>query len=282
MGESLGPKCRICDYCDGQGCVGELPGMGGVYSSANFIANCAAWREYPVSENQESPALRLAPITGALQNVGYTDERAFYHDLLGIASSAGLALSIGDGYPDEKLRYGIEALETAGRKGAVFIKPYENTRILERMEWAGTVAEIIGVDIDSYAIVTMRNLVQLQQKTAADLSELRAAAHVPFAVKGIFRKEDVDLVREFKPDIAVVSNHGGRVETNHGSTAAFLARYGKELSRYCGELWVDGGIRSRRDILSAGALGAKTVMIARPVISALLDGSVSRLDPLFS
>ena len=276
MAELQGPKCHFCDVCDGHGCVGELPGMGGVYDNANFIENCAAWKEIPLDDGPVvAPALRLAPITGALQNVGYPDERRFYHDLISAARSADLALSIGDGYPDEKLRYGIEALETAGEKGAVFIKPYENSKILERVEWARSVSEIVGVDIDSYAIVTMRNLVNLQQKSASQLAEVRRAAGVPFAIKGVFRKEDIELVREVQPDIVVVSNHGGRVETDRGSTAAFLAHYGKELAGLCGELWVDGGIRNCRDVLAAGRLGAKTVMIARPVITALLAGGVS-------
>ena len=280
MGEILGPKCHFCDICDGHGCIGELPGMGGVYENANFIENCSAWKSFSPDEGSGFvPAVRLAPVTGAIQNVGYPDERQFYHDLITASRDAGLALSIGDGYPDEKLRYGIEALEAAGEKGAVFIKPYENSKIHERMEWAESVAEFIGVIIDSYAIVTMRNLVNLQQKNVAQLRELKNTAKAPFAVKGIFRKEDMALVRELRPDIVVISNHGGRVETERGSTATFLAKNGKELASLCGELWVDGGIRTFQDLRVAGALGAKTCMIARPVLTALLAGGVSGVKP---
>ncbi len=276
MAELQGSKCHFCEVCDGHGCIAELPGMGGVWDNANFIENCAAWKKIPLDTGSSGvPAVRLAPITGALQNVGYPDERQFYHDLVSASLSAGLALSIGDGYPDEKLRYGIEALETAGKKGAVFIKPYDNNKILERIEWARSVSEIVGVDIDSYAILTMRNLVNLQQKSVSQLKEIKRLAGVPFAIKGIFRKDDLDLVRDVRPDIVVISNHGGRVETDRGSTAAFLSRYGKELSGLCGELWVDGGIRTLRDVQVAGMLGAKTVMIGRPVLTALLSDGVS-------
>lgn len=280
MGETQGPACHFCDICDGHGCIGELPGMGGVYENTNFIENCSAWKSFVPDENSGFvPTLRLAPVTGAIQNAGYPDERQFYHDLITASRTAGLALSIGDGYPDEKLRYGIEALEASGEKGAVFIKPYDNSKILERMEWAASVTEIVGVDIDSYAIVTMRNLVNLQQKNVAQLRELKDAARAPFAVKGIFKKDDIALVRELKPDIVVISNHGGRVETERGSTAAFLAAHGRELSSLCGELWVDGGIRNIRDLRVAGALGARTCMIARPVLTALLAGGVSGVRP---
>lgn len=275
MSESFEPKCHFCDVCDGHGCIGELPGMGGVFENANFIDNCASWPTYSLPEPPFSiPKIRLAPITGALQNVGYSNERQFYHDLVVASVGAGLALSIGDGYPDEKLRYGIQALESAGKTGAVFIKPYENKKILERIEWARDVAEIIGIDIDSYAIVTMRNLVNLQEKTVSQLQELRAATSRPFAIKGVFRSRDIELVRALHPDIVVISNHGGRVETARGSSAAFLARYGEELSGLCDEIWVDGGIRTYRDLCVAGSLGAHEVMIGRPIITSLLKDGV--------
>ncbi len=282
MNEGSGVKCRFCDECDGRGCVGELPGMGGVYNNENFMRNHDEWGlisasreasgDFDEAGQSRLPAIRLAPITGAVQNVGYWDEKSFYSDLIGASIRAGLRLSVGDGYPDEKLKYGIEALSAAGARGAVFIKPYETAKILERMDWAAGVAEIYGVDIDSYAIVTMRNLVNLQRKTARDLLELKARAAragLPFAIKGIFRPEDIELVREVRPDIAVISNHGGRVETLLGSTAAFLAERGAEIKSLVGAVWVDGGLRSRRDLETAAALGASEVMIGRPIISAL-------------
>ena len=271
--EHSGAKCHFCDICDGRGCVGELPGMGGAYDNANFIENCEAWAAYHApSSGRPLPAVRLAPITGAVQNGGWEDEESFYGELIGASVAAGLRLSIGDGYPDEKLKFGIAALRAASTKGAVFIKPYDNARILERMEWAADVAEILGVDIDSWGILTMRNLVNLENKSSARLIELKRAASVPFAIKGVFRDSEMELVREVRPDIVVVSNHGGRVETERGSSAAFLARHGAELRKYAGEVWVDGGVRSAADACAAGSLGADEVMIARPIITALLSG----------
>ncbi len=268
-----GAKCHFCDICDGHGCVGELPGMGGAYDNANFIDNCAAWAAFHASSaGRPLPAMRLAPITGATQNVGWEDEESFYGELVAASIAGGLRLSIGDGYPDEKLKFGIAALRAASAKGAVFVKPYDNARILERMEWARPVAEILGVDIDSWGILTMRNLVNLEEKTGANLLELKRASKAPFAIKGIFRERELELVRDVRPDIVVVSNHGGRVETERGSTAAFLARYGAELRKYSGEVWVDGGIRSAADARAAGALGADEVLVARPIITALLAG----------
>ena len=269
--------------------------MGGVRHNENFRLNCDGWevcrKQRPLllqdflSRGDYRPALRLAPVTGAVENVGFPDEQQFYYSMIFSSSKAGLALSIGDGTPDIKLQSGIAAVswlqkDKADTRAAVFIKPYSNTRILERSEWADSVAECIGIDIDSYNIATMRNLVQLEKKNAAQLREIKKRLQVPFAIKGVFTEEDLDLVREVKPDIAVVSNHGGRIETRTGSTAEFLMQYGEELRSVCGQVWVDGGIRSPLDVATAMALGAKQVMIGRPVITALCKGGTDAVVAL--
>lgn len=291
MNEFSGSKCYLCTVCDGRGCVSELPGMGGVFENENFIRNCADWaspelQKYSNDTSLALPRVRLAPMTGAIQNIGYHDEKEFYNDLIRSCVRSGINLSIGDGYPDEKLKFGIAALKEAGRKAAVFIKPYENSKIFERIDWAQEVSEIVGVDIDSYAILTMRNLVNLEQKTTKDLLEIKRKAGVPFAIKGVFRPQDIDLVREVKPEIVVVSNHGGRIETDRGSTAFFLQKWGKTLSGLCGEVWVDGGIRTHRDLEVARSLGAVEVMIGRPLAIALLknkeSGIEKRIQELFT
>jgi isopentenyl diphosphate isomerase/L-lactate dehydrogenase-like FMN-dependent dehydrogenase len=271
------PKCYFCPVCDGHACMNELPGLGGVFDNFNFIANVREWDEVSETVTLNGavlPRIRLAPMTGAMQNMGYDEEGPYYYEAVQGCLQAGIGLCIGDGYPDEKLQHGIAALETNHARGAVFIKPYTNTKILERMEWAGKTAELFGVDIDSYNIVTMRNLVSLEKKGVTELLELKEAAHntwgVPFAIKGVFTEADIALVREVAPDVVVVSNHGGRIETEQGSTVRFLERYGKVLSSYTGELWVDGGLRTKQHIRIAGALGASQVLIGRPLVIALL------------
>ena len=278
-----GYKCHFCAECDGHGCLGELPGMGGVFESANFIDNCAAWKKYHTDtiRDDELPPIRLAPITGGVENVGYNDEAAFYFDLIEACAEAGFLLSIGDGYPDAKIQGGLAALQRYKKTGAVFIKPYPNARIFERIDWVRSSADLIGIDIDSYNIVTMRNLVQLEQKDAHSLKELQRYAKMPFAIKGIFLPENVELVKELRPDVAVISNHGGRIETRRGSTADFLAEYGDTLRKFAGEVWVDGGLRSRTDITAAKQLGAAQVMIGRPCITALLSGGVTGVRELY-
>ena len=221
------------------------------------------------------------------------------------AAEAGFGLCVGDGCPDEKLKYGVAAVKELNEKqvvsirpsaysttgntentevecprsgcietnvrAAFFLKPYPQDRLFERIEWVRPYASHIGIDIDSYNIVTMRNLVHLERKTAAQLEEFRAHTKLPFVIKGVFTDDDLQLVREVRPDVVYISNHGGRVETRIGSTAAFLAENAGELKKYCKEIWVDGGIRTREDIQTALYYGADQVIMARSLIRATFD-----------
>lgn len=268
-------KCRFCPVCDGRACLDELPGMGGVRGNENFILNCKDWSKIPAGSQAASDGaelVRLAPIAGGVENVGWHDEKSFYFDLINASVQGGVPVSIGDGTPDEKFHWAAEAVRTAGVKAAVFIKPYSNSVMLERFEIASDIAEYCGVDIDSFNITTMRGKAVLEKKDAGRLLELKRVfnAHgIPFVIKGIFTRESVELAREVRPDVAYISNHGGRVETDRGSTAEALAAYSRTLLGCAGELWVDGGIRSMRDVKKAQSYGARTVLAGRPFIIAL-------------
>ncbi len=298
-------KCRLCADCDGAACAGELPGMGGVFDGRNFSLNVEGWKKIlpsiPQEKLQEAAAsivpqkIRLAPITGAEENVGWPDEESFYAPFYAFAAGLGIKLGVGDGCPDNKLLAGIAAVQTLNqeasltktaavsnrapdaatlstpKKAAVFLKPYPQEKLLERAEWAMPVAEYIGVDIDSYNIVTMRNKVHLEKKTAAQLNELRHATKLPLVVKGVFAQESLDLIEELKPEVAYISNHGGRVETDIGSTAQFMLANIARIKKSAAAVWVDGGLRSKEDIAAALALGAEEALLGRPIISSFLE-----------
>lgn len=280
-------KCRLCADCDGAACAGELPGMGGVFDGRNFSLNVEGWKKIipsiPQEKLQEAAAsivpqkIRLAPITGAEENVGWPDEESFYAPFYAFAAGLGIKLGVGDGCPDNKLKAGIAAVQALNKtastpkKAAVFLKPYPQEKLLERAEWAMPVAEYIGVDIDSYNIVTMRNKVHLEKKTAAQLNELRRATKLPLVVKGVFTQESLDLIEELKPEVAYISNHGGRVETDIGSTAQFMLANIARIKKSAAAVWVDGGLRSKEDIAAALALGAEEALLGRPIISSFLE-----------
>ena len=253
--------------------------MGGVRGGENFALNVAGWGQIPAGSHavvkDARSHVRLAPMTGAVENIGWVDERSFYFDLISSCVSAGIALSIGDGTPDAKLLYGIEAVRSAGVKAAVFIKPYSNDRIIERFTWAADIAECAGVDVDSWRIATMRGKASLEQKGERELLALKSYfAHqgMPFALKGIFTQRDVKIAQTVMPDIAYISNHGGRVDTDQGSTAHFLVQNADVLKKCSGELWVDGGVRSMADVSKALSWGANVVLAARPFATALCQG----------
>ena len=283
-------KCHRCAVCDGYGCPGMLPGLGGVFEGKNFQLNYDGWRELLESAVENGAGeeirnivvrpsnLRCGPVTGAVENIGYADEAAFYLPYLQNAARAGLGLCVGDGCPDEKLKLGVAALRelnnecgSAPQTAAFFLKPYPQEKLFERIEWVRPYASHIGIDIDSYNIVTMRNLVNLERKTAEQLQEFREHTKLPFVIKGVFTDDDLTLVSLVRPDVVYISNHGGRVETRVGSTAQFLAEHAKELKKYCKEIWVDGGIRTKQDVQTALYYGADQVIAARPLIRATFD-----------
>lgn len=296
-------KCKFCRFCNGEACKGELPGMGGVFNNENFIANCNDWdtlfNEFSTPVQKEitnititQDDIGLAPVTGAVENIGFNNESDFYPLYIGGGLKIGLTTCVGDGYPDEKLKLGVKAVKdfcfinkTSEPKNkkiadvAYFLKPYPKEKLLNRCDYLYN-ATIIGCDIDAYNIITMRNKVHLSKLTAADLKDLHEYTKLPLAIKGIFTNEDIELCKEVAPDIIVISNHGGRVETRHESSARFLQKYGGILKRYCNDLWVDGGIRKKRDIQVAKYLGAKKVLIGRPFVTAICKNGASGVELL--
>ena len=276
-------KCNRCEVCNGFGCIGQLPGLGGVLKSENFQLNCKAWSELRkaaetagkleelLSININPSQVRCGPVTGSVENIGFAEEKDFYKPYLSKALSCGFGLCAGDGCPDEKLKFGIEAVKDLNTKAAFFLKPYPDAKLAERVSWVKDYAEFIGIDIDSYNIVTMRNLVNLERKTKAQLMKFRQLFDVPFVMKGVFTDDDVELVKDVKPDVVYISNHGGRVETRIGSSAAFLKEKAEILKPYCKEIWVDGGIRTAADVKTALYYGADKAIIARPLIRATFD-----------
>lgn len=287
-------KCNFCKECLGGGCIGELPGMGGVEKSSNFIKNCHDWKKLykkiAADPNKNGllhlhcdihEKLGIAPVTGAVQNIGFENEKDFYLPYFWCAAETGISICVGDGYPDEKLELGIQACKTLGKKAYFFFKPYPDEILEKRIAMAKPYAIAMGMDIDAYNIVTMRNQVNLEQKTAEQLEWFRKKSGLPLIIKGVFSEKDLQLCDQVHPDIAVVSNHGGRVDTVAGSTAEFLYEHAARLKEICTELWVDGGIRTANDLKIACCLGASKVLVARPFISSLcqngIDGMLEKI-----
>jgi 4-hydroxymandelate oxidase len=104
------------------------------------------------------------------------------------------------------------------------------------------------------------------------IEALVAEAPLPVLVKGILTAEDAALAAEHGARGVVVSNHGGRQLDTVLSGADALPAIVDAVSERL-EVLVDGGIRRGTDVVKALALGAKAVMVGRPVLYGLtVDG----------
>jgi 4-hydroxymandelate oxidase len=105
-----------------------------------------------------------------------------------------------------------------------------------------------------------------------DIAWVREVSGLPVIVKGIVRGDDAARAVEHGADAIVVSNHGGRqLDTSIPSIMAL-----PEVADTVGgtaEVYVDGGIRRGTDVVKALALGARAVLVGRPVLWGLaVDG----------
>jgi 4-hydroxymandelate oxidase len=124
----------------------------------------------------------------------------------------------------------------------------------------------------------------LQHQTSltwGDLSEIRGWSGLPLVLKGVMTAEDARLAVEHGADAVVVSNHGGRqldrVQAGVDALAEVVAAVGGRT-----EVWVDGGVRRGLDIAIALALGARGVLVGRPVYWALAAGGQAGVERAFA
>ena len=101
--------------------------------------------------------------------------------------------------------------------------------------------------------------------TWKDLEWLCAHTRLPIAVKGVLAPDDARLAVEHGAAAVIVSNHGGR---NLDTVPATIDALPGVVAAVAGRVPVlmDGGVRRGTDVLKALALGARAVLIGRPVI----------------
>ena len=111
-----------------------------------------------------------------------------------------------------------------------------------------------------------------QSATWSQLDWLAANTSLPLVVKGIMTAEDARLCVEHEVKALIVSNHGARqLDTTFASVEALPEVVEAVEGRL--EVYLDGGIRRGTDVLKALALGARAVLIGRPLFWGLaVDG----------
>jgi 4-hydroxymandelate oxidase len=107
--------------------------------------------------------------------------------------------------------------------------------------------------------------------TFQDVAWLRELSGLPVVVKGVLRGDDAVRCVEAGAAGVAVSNHGGR-QLDGAVASADALREVAEAVGDSAEVYVDGGIRRGSDVVKALALGARAVMIGRPVLWGLTAG----------
>ena len=114
-----------------------------------------------------------------------------------------------------------------------------------------------------------------------EIERIAASTDLPVVVKGILHPKDAALAVEHGVAAVAVSNHGGRQLEGAIPTALALPPIVDAVDGRL-EVYVDGGVRSARDVLRALALGARAVMIGRPYLWALAIAGEAGVRELFS
>ncbi len=114
--------------------------------------------------------------------------------------------------------------------------------------------------------------------TWADLPAVRSwAPSLPLVLKGILSADDALLAVEHGADAIVVSNHGARQLDRVAAPVGALEEI-VDAVRGRIEIWVDGGVRRGLDVAIALALGARGVLLGRPVFWALAAGGQAGVE----
>jgi len=116
--------------------------------------------------------------------------------------------------------------------------------------------------------------------TPADLACFAEWSGLPVVVKGVLRGDDARACVDAGVAAVTVSNHGGRIVDRCVATGDVLAEVVAAVDGRA-EVYVDGGIRTGADVVSALALGARAVLLGRPVVWGLaVDGEAGVVDVL--
>jgi len=142
--------------------------------------------------------------------------------------------------------------------------------------------EVYASALGDLGVVTPAIAAQLvdPRLTWRDLEWLHEHAGLPVIAKGILTAEDAVLAAEHGCDAVVVSNHGGRQLDRAVASLDALPEIAEAVGDRV-EVLVDGGIRRGTDVAIALALGARAVLVGRPVIWGLAVRGAEGVEHVF-
>ncbi|MDR1776905.1 MAG: alpha-hydroxy-acid oxidizing protein [Desulfovibrio sp.] len=284
-------KCQVCPVCNGKACAGQIPGMGGIGSGMSFMNNLtalAAWRVLPrCLHGADSPdptaglwgqklslPVLAAPIGDVIANVGSDMQTNRYTELLVKGCrEAGTVATFGDNTRLEALARNFDKIGDYGAMTIPFFKPWSPPDLVARLDMAaGHGCAACGVDVDAAGFPVFRKASPAYGvRSAGDMARIAEMAHargLKFIVKGVMAVSDAVIAAESGADALIVSNHGGRSIDCAPGTAEVLPGIAAAVGHRI-LVMADGGVRTGLDVVRMLALGAKLVLVCRPVAIAL-------------
>ena len=137
--------------------------------------------------------------------------------------------------------------------------------LMKQAEKAGCCA--VGLCVDDFMGIKTKDRLRILSNnplSAEAIRDVRKETSLPFFVKGVMTVEDALQAVDAGADAIVVSNHGGRVLDYCQAPIEVLSEIVKAVGGEI-EVLIDGGFRRGTDILKALALGARGVLIGRPI-----------------
>ena len=297
--------CRVCKECNGLGCIGEIPGFGGLRTARSFIRNVESLRQYGLIMNSlaqvEEPQTEItlfgmklslpvmaAPVGAISLNAkmeGDAAEIEAAYDLAVAqgAAAAGTAAFCGDGGAPFMYEGSLQACKACPGRVIPTIKPREDDKIIEKAKLAAACgAPAVASDIDAATLINMRLLGQpVGPKSPESIRAVSKAVSIPFIVKGIMSAVEAKRCVAAGAGAVVVSNHGGRVLDGMAGTADVLPEIAAAVKGKT-TILVDGGVRTGEDVLKMLALGADAVLIGRPVAVTAIGGVAEGVELYFN
>ena len=196
----MGPYCKACPVCSGQGCRSTIPGPGAKGLGTGFIRNYQKWQEICVNLDtigENSPPdthldlfgrrfdlpVFAAPIGAMKLHYGDLYDDAAYNDILVPACRrAGIAAFTGDGVDPAVMASALRAIGSEGGCGVPTVKPWNMELIREKMASAQAAAPFaIAMDIDAAGLPFLKNCdPPAGSKTVEELQKISQWAERPF------------------------------------------------------------------------------------------------------
>jgi 4-hydroxymandelate oxidase len=285
---------------------------GGAWDEVSLAENVAAWRRRRLRPRVLVDVSRVDPSTTMLGTPAAFPvaiaPMAFHGLANAAAESASARAAAAASIPFALSTMSTQSIEDVGRAAANGVRwfqlytqtdPDRSRALVERAVDAGYGAIVVTVDLPilGYRERDLRSGFVLPAAgnfaadsggpshdldlgpslTWADLAAIRSWSSLPLVLKGIMTAEDARLACEHGADGIIVSNHGARQLDRVAAPVDVLEEVVGAVAGGT-EVWVDGGVRRGLDIAIALALGARGVLIGRPILWALAAGGQAGVE----